>query len=46
MKVITQAEFDKKVDIEYAYLTYTERMPEDKALELARESVAKEYKVG
>jgi len=45
MKTITKNEFDKKIEIEYAYLTYMEHMPENKARELARERVAKEYQV-
>jgi hypothetical protein len=45
MKKITRAEFDKKVDQEFAYLTYQERMSEDKARAQARKTVSQEYEV-
>jgi len=46
MKTITRAEFDKKVEMEFAHLSYVERMPEDKARAKAMESVSQEYRVG
>lgn len=41
--VITRAEFDKKVDTEFAYLTHVDRMPEAMARKKAAEIVAKDY---
>ena len=45
MQTISRAEFDKKVDREFAYLTYQERMSEDKARVQARKTVSQEYEV-
>ena len=41
---ITITEFNKKVDIEFGYLTHVDRMPEKEARQKAYETVAKEYK--
>lgn len=44
-KVITQSEFDKKVEIESAHLTYMDRLPKHIADEKAREVVAEKFEV-
>lgn len=44
-KQITQAEFNKRVEMESAYLTYMDRLPKDVADKKARETVAKTYEV-
>ena len=43
MKIISRAEFDKKVEMEFAHLTYVERMPEKEAQTKAHNCVAKEF---
>lgn len=42
---ITQAEFQKKVEIESAYLTYMDRLPKDVADKKATETVGAKYEV-
>lgn len=42
---ITEAEFQKKVEIESAYLTYMDRLPKDIADKKARETVSEKYEV-
>jgi hypothetical protein len=44
-KEVTQVEFDKRVDIEFAYLTYMDRLNPIEAREKAVNTVAQEYKV-
>ena len=43
--VITQAEFQKKVEIESAHLTYMDRLPKNVADQKAQEIVAKQFEV-
>lgn len=43
METITRAEFDKKVEIEFGYLTYIEHMNEDKAKTQALANVSAKY---
>ena len=43
MITITRTEFDKKVDMEFAYLTHINRLPEQKARQQACENVSKEF---
>ena len=45
MQMISRAEFDKKVEQEAAYLTYQNRMSDDKAQAQARKTVAEKYQV-
>lgn len=45
MQTISRAEFNKKVDQEFAYLTYQERMSEDKARAQAVRTVSEKFKV-
>lgn len=45
MQIISRAEFDKKVEQEAAYLTYQNRMSDDKAKALARKTVSEKYQV-
>lgn len=42
---ITQAEFQKKVEIESSYLTYMDRLPKEVADRKAQEFVAQKYEV-
>lgn len=44
-KQITQAEFQKKVEIESAYLTYMDRLPKDVADKKAKETISEKYEV-
>jgi hypothetical protein len=44
-KVISQVEFDKKVDIEYAHYTYVNRMSEKEARQKAKEDVSAKFVV-
>jgi hypothetical protein len=44
-QVITQAEFNKKVEIESAHLTHIDRLPKHVADEKARTVVAKKFEV-
>ncbi len=44
-KIITRAEFDKRVEIEYCFLVYTEYMQKDEAWAKARKTVAESYQV-
>lgn len=46
METITRAEFDKKVEIEFGYLTYMEHMSVDKAKAQALATVSQKYQVG
>ncbi len=43
--VISQEEFDKKVDIAFAYLTYWDRMKDGEARQAAIKEVRENYKV-
>jgi len=43
---ITQIEFDKKVDIEFGYLTHVDRVKEEKARQQAIATVSEKYSVG
>ena len=43
MKTITAAEFDKKVEIEFAYLNHVNRLNPEVAQKKAYEIVASEY---
>lgn len=43
--VITQAEFQKKVEIESAHLTYVDRLPKVVADQKAFETVSQKYQV-
>ncbi len=43
--VITQEEFDKKVDIAFAYLTYWDRMKDDEARRAAVQEVREKFVV-
>jgi hypothetical protein len=42
---ITQAEFQKKVEIESSYLTYIDRLPKEVADKKAKETVSEKYEV-
>jgi len=44
-KTITRTEFEKKVEMEAAYLTYMDRLSPNEANQKARETVSKEYRV-
>ena len=46
MKTISTLEFNKKVEIEFAHLSYMQRMTEIYAKQQALANVSKEYKVG
>lgn len=43
MKTISVTEFDKRVDIEFGFLTHIEHMSEDKARKQAIDTVSKQY---
>lgn len=43
--VISLSLFEKKVEIEYAFLTYLEGVPEKEALRKARATVSEAYEV-
>lgn len=45
-KVISHAEFEKRVEMEYCYLVYMDYMKKGEAWQKARESVAEKYEVG
>ena len=45
MQTISRAEFNKKVDQEFAYLTYQDRLSEDKARAQAIRTVSEKYQV-
>ncbi len=45
VKVITKAEFDKRVEIEISNLVYFERMKKEKAIEKAVQYVGSKYQV-
>ena len=42
---ITQADFNKRVEFEYAHLTYMDRMPKEMAEGKAYDTIAKKYEV-
>lgn len=42
---ITQAEFNKRVEIESAYLTYMDRLPKEVADKKANATVSQKYEV-
>lgn len=42
---ITQAEFNKRVDMESAYLTYMDRMPKEVADKKAADFVSQKFEV-
>lgn len=42
---ITQAEFQKRVEIESAHLTYIDRLPKEVADKKAKEVVSEKYEV-
>ena len=44
-KVITQEEFNKRVEIESAYLTYMDRLPKFVADQNAYKTVSEQYEV-
>ena len=44
-KVVSQAEFQKRVEIESAHLTYFDRLPKDVADKQAAEYVATKFEV-
>jgi hypothetical protein len=46
MTTISLAEFNKKVEVEFAHLSYVDRMPADAAKQQAIKNVSKEYQVG
>ena len=43
MTTISRIEFDKKVEMEFAYLTYQEHMPEHEARQKAYETVSQKF---
>lgn len=43
--VISLSLFEKKVEMEYAFLTYQEGVPEKEALRKARATISAEYEV-
>ena len=45
MQTISRAEFDKKVEMEYAYLTHVDRMNHEKAQVQAVETVSQSFQV-
>lgn len=44
MQIISRSEFNKKVDLEFAYLTYKDRISEDKARAQAIRTVSEKFK--
>lgn len=44
-KVVSKAEFEKRVEIEYCYLVYMDYMKRDEAMKKARETIAQSYEV-
>ena len=44
-QVISQAEFQKRVEIESAYLTYMDRLPKEVADKQATEYIASKFEV-
>ena len=42
-KVVSQADFDKEIDKEYAYLTWIDRMESNEARKEAQKRVSKEF---
>lgn len=45
MQTISTIEFSKKVEQEAAFLTYQERMSEEKAKKIAHQTVSEKYQV-
>lgn len=43
MKTISTTEFNKKVEMEFDYLVYTERMKEKEARQKAYDTISSEY---
>ncbi len=44
-KIVTKAEFDKRVEIEYCFLVYTEYMQANEAWSKARKAITESYQV-
>lgn len=44
-KAVTQEEFNKRVDIAFAYMTYMDRLKPEEARQKAYEEVKNEYRI-